>query len=389
MLKKKLLPLAAATTLVLSLSAPDETLANTDSEIKELRQEVKEKQQKQKEIQEQIKENEKKQQSVRSELDRLEESLEETKEKIRQLNNEISQTEAELEEAEQKLKEAEERVEKRNKLFNERIRLMYENGQVSYLEVLLGAENFGDFLARFESIQTIMKQDRELLEEQKRDRDIIAEAKQTIETSLAKLNTLHEEAEVERKALAQKQEERKVALASLEKEHAELEEINEKEAQRERDLAAKLAAKVEAQQRSSSGGGGGKVSAFRDSGGTLAWPANGRFTSGFKPSHRPNHKGIDIAAPIGTPIYAAAGGVVTAAGSASGYGNRIIIAHGNGLSTLYAHMYADTILVSPGQNVKRGQKIAEVGNAGRSTGPHVHFEVLKGSTPVNPMSYLN
>src|SRR5690554_4211403 len=88
-LKKKLLPLAAATTLVLSLSAPDETLANTDSEIKELRQEVKEKQQKQKEIQEQIKENEKKQQSVRSELDRLEESLEETKEKIRQLNNEI------------------------------------------------------------------------------------------------------------------------------------------------------------------------------------------------------------------------------------------------------------------------------------------------------------
>lgn len=391
MLKKKLLPLAAATTLVFSMSAPNATLANLDKEIKDLRQEVKEKQQNQKEIQKQIDENEQKQQSVRSELDQLEESLEETKERIRQLNNDISETETELEEAKQKLQEAEERVKKRDKLFDERIRLMYENGQVSYLEVLLGAENFGDFLARFESIQTIMKQDKELLEEQKRDRDIIADSKKTIESSLAKLNNLHEEAEEERKALAQKQEEREMALASLQREHAELQEVSEKEAQRERDLAAKLAAKVEAQQRPSSSGGsggGGKAPAFRDSGGTLAWPANGTFTSGFRPSHRPNHKGIDIAAPVGTPIYAAADGVVTAAGSASGYGNRIIIAHGNGLSTLYGHMYANTIVVSPGQSVKRGQKIAEVGNAGRSTGPHLHFEVLKGSTPVNPMGYL-
>lgn len=391
-MKKKLLPLAAATTLMVSLTAPSWTAAGSvNDDIKELRQNVKEKQERQKELKQQLKQNERKQESIQSELDQLEESLEETREKIRQLNDDIAKTEAELEEARQKLKEAEARVQKRDKLFKERVRLMYENGQVSYLEVLLGAENFSDFLARFESIQTIMKQDKDLLEEQKRDRDLIAKAKQTIESSLAKLNTLRAEAEEQRELLAQKQKEKETALASLQREHAELEEISEKEAQRERELAAQLAAKVEAQQRQqspSSGGGGGSGAAFRDSGGTLAWPVNGRFTSPYGPRNGRMHKGIDIAAPVGTPIYAAADGVVTAAGSSSGYGNRIIIAHGNGLSTLYAHMYADGILVSPGQSVKRGQQIAKVGNAGRSTGPHLHFEVLKGSTAVNPMNYL-
>ena len=101
------------------------------------------------------------------------------------------------------------------------------------------------------------------------------------------------------------------------------------------------------------------------------------------------HKGIDIAAPIGTPIYAAADGTVTAAGPSSGYGNRITVSHGGGLSTLYGHMFSNGILVKPGQHVKRGDLIGRVGNAGRSTGPHCHFEVLRGSTPVNPMGYLN
>lgn len=383
-MKKKLLPLAVATTLTFTLAAPYSTWADS---VDDLRKQVEQQQEKQKELKEKIKENEQKQKSVRSKLDQLEESLEETKEKIRQLNNEIAKTEEELEEAKKKLKEAEERVAKRDKLFDDRIRLMYENGQVSYLEVLLGAEDFGDFLARFESIQKIMEQDKQLLEEQKRDRDIIAKSKQTIETSLDKLNTLQAEAEKERKVLAQKQEEQKVALASLQKEHSHLEEVSEEEAQRERDLAAKLAAKLEPQVSSSSGSV--KASAFKDSGGTLAWPASGRFSSGFGPRDGRMHKGIDIAAPVGTPIYAAADGVVTSAGPSSGYGNRITISHGNGLSTLYGHMYSDGIHVSVGQKVKRGQKIAEIGNAGRSTGPHLHFEVLEGSRAVNPMSYLN
>lgn len=397
-MKKKLLPLAVATTLTFSLTAPYAGHAGKlDDEIKDLRQEVKQKQEKQKALKQQIKENEQKQKSVNNKLDELAASLEKTKEKIRQLHNEITQTEDELEEAKKKLQEAEERVAKRDKLFQERIRLMYDNGQVSYLEVLLGAKDFGDFLARFESIQTIMEQDKELLEAQKRDRDIIAESKQKIETALAKLNTLQAKAEEERKVLAEKQQEQKVALASLKQSHSDLEDHNEKEEQKERDLAAKLAAKEdekraqEAPKTTVANGptasGSGSAS-FSDSGGTLAWPVSGRVSSGFGMRGGRMHKGIDIAAPVGTPIYAAADGTVTLAGRSSGYGNRITISHGNGLSTLYGHMYDNGLLVSAGQKVKRGQKIAVVGNFGRSTGPHLHFEVLNGGSAVNPMGYL-
>lgn len=394
MLKKKLLPLAMAATLTFSLAIPYTGFAgNLDKEINELREQVKQKQEKQKDLEQQLRSIEDEQRTVESRLSEIEASLEETKEKIRQLNSDIAQTEEELEEAKRELAEAEERVEKRDKLLQERVRLMYDNGQISYLEVLFGASDFGDFLTRFESIQTIMQQDKQLLEAQKRDRDIIANSKQAIEKALDKLHTLQAQAEAERQSLAQKQEAQKVVLASLQQKHDAIEKENEKEAQKERDLAAQLAAKVEeknARGASATGGssGGGSSASFTDSGGTLAWPTSGRLTSGFRPPHRPNHKGIDIAAPIGTPIYAAADGEVTMAGRSSGYGNRITIAHGNGLTTLYAHMYDDGVLVSPGQKVKRGQKIGLVGNFGRSTGPHLHFEVLKGNTPVNPMGYL-
>jgi murein DD-endopeptidase MepM/ murein hydrolase activator NlpD len=102
-----------------------------------------------------------------------------------------------------------------------------------------------------------------------------------------------------------------------------------------------------------------------------------------------NHNGIDIPGPIGTPIYAAGDGIVKYAGPASGYGYLIIIDHGGGLETWYAHMYPYQVRVFTGQQVKRGQQIAEIGNNGKSTGPHLHFEVRSGGVPVNPMPFLS
>lgn len=389
--RKKIVPLAVATTLALSVVTPFTSTASVSDDIKELRQEIKKRQEKQKTIKEKIMDNEKRQQSVRNRLDQLTESLEITKAKIRQLNEKIAETETKLEGAKVKLRQAEARVAERDRLLQERVRLMFEKGQVSYLAVLFGAESFSDFLARFESIQQIMKQDKQLLKEQTRDRDVIKDAKQVIERSLATLHNYQEEAKKQRQLLAQQQEEQRLALASLKREHEELEEINEREAEKEREMAAKLAAKVEAERRLQApqpATGSGKAASFRNSGGILAWPAYGSFSSGFRTNNRPNHNGIDIAAPIGTPIYAAADGVVTSAGPSRGYGNKITIAHGGGLTTLYAHMFSDGIFVSPGQTVKRGQKIGAIGNAGRSTGPHLHFEVLVNGRPVNPMGYL-
>ncbi len=118
------------------------------------------------------------------------------------------------------------------------------------------------------------------------------------------------------------------------------------------------------------------------------WPALGEFTSGYGWRWGRMHRGIDIAAPIGTPIVAAADGVVTYAGwNEGGYGNLVEIQHPDGSVTLYAHN--DRILVREGDRVQQGQQVAEMGTTGRSTGPHLHFEIHPpGQEPQNPLAYL-
>lgn len=121
--------------------------------------------------------------------------------------------------------------------------------------------------------------------------------------------------------------------------------------------------------------------------GNFITPANGRFTSGYGRRWGRLHGGIDIAGPVGTPIYASDGGTVIYAGyNTSGYGNLVKIDHGNGFMTFYAHN--SQLLVSAGDKVYQGQVIAKMGNTGRSTGPHCHFEIHKNGTRVNPSSYL-
>ncbi|SDY87348.1 peptidoglycan DD-metalloendopeptidase family protein [Thermoactinomyces sp. DSM 45892] len=125
------------------------------------------------------------------------------------------------------------------------------------------------------------------------------------------------------------------------------------------------------------------------SGGRFPWPVNGRLTSKFGPRWGRNHNGLDIAAPIGTPIYAPADGVINISkANPGGFGWYVKIDHGGGFETLYGHMYPNTVTVKVGDRVKKGQKIAEVGNNGHSTGPHLHWEVHVHGKPVNPEPYL-
>lgn len=118
------------------------------------------------------------------------------------------------------------------------------------------------------------------------------------------------------------------------------------------------------------------------------WPARGILSSGYGWRWGRMHRGIDIAGPVGTPILAAAPGVVVTAGwNSGGYGNLVEIQHPNGSLTLYAHN--NRILVRPGERVQQGQIVAEMGSTGRSTGPHLHFEVHpRGNGAVNPIAYL-
>lgn len=117
------------------------------------------------------------------------------------------------------------------------------------------------------------------------------------------------------------------------------------------------------------------------------WPVRGTLTSRFGPRDGKLHKGIDIGAPAGTAVYAFAGGKIVYSGwDNGGYGNLVIISNGNGIETYYGHN--SKLLVSSGQQVSQGQHIANVGSTGDADGPHLHFEVRKNGTPVNPLSYL-
>lgn len=121
-------------------------------------------------------------------------------------------------------------------------------------------------------------------------------------------------------------------------------------------------------------------------GGGWVRPVSGPVTSGFGPRWGRLHAGMDFGAPTGTPIFAARSGVVSYAGTMSGYGNIVLIDHGGGITTAYAHQ--SRIMVSPGQSVSAGQQIGAVGSTGNSTGPHLHFEVRVNGSPRNPAGYL-
>lgn len=147
----------------------------------------------------------------------------------------------------------------------------------------------------------------------------------------------------------------------------------------------RLLAKTETPQKTLSRGGS-ISSAIKASSTKVAWPLRGSITSPFGIRSRDNHTGIDISASIGTPIKAASNGKVVYAGWQDGYGNLLIIQASSGLQTYYAH--TSKILVNLGRTVSEGQVVAEVGMSGRTTGPHLHFEVRKNGSPVNPLNYL-
>ena len=130
----------------------------------------------------------------------------------------------------------------------------------------------------------------------------------------------------------------------------------------------------------------GSVSTGAPSASGLVWPVSGPVTSGFGPRWGRMHEGIDIAVPEGTSVGAAAAGVVIYAGWLGGYGNLVVVDHGGGLSTAYAHNSA--FAASVGDSVSQGEVIAYSGNTGNSSGPHVHFEVRVNGSAVDPLGYL-
>lgn len=323
----------------------------------------------------------------------------------------IENTEESLRQTKKELEEATNRIGAREKTLETRVRLMYTDGTVSYLDVLLSSTNFNDFLTRVDSIKTIVDQDQFLLDEHKKDKALVVSKKQQLDSEYAYAKSLYEIKQNARKELDAKEQEKQrliagyddqiIAAGDISDEANEmLVELASKRStliQQKNKLKAEQAARAAAARKAAARRSASTAPAsFSGGSGIMGMPIGSyRMSSGFGPRTHPitgvrgkMHTGIDMAAPQGSPIYAAEDGVVILAEWWSGYGNAVIIDHGDGLWTLYGHIRNGGIKVSNGQTVKRGQKIAEVGSTGNSTGPHLHFEVRENNVPVNPNKYL-
>lgn len=306
---------------------------------------------------------------------------------INALNDSIDETEELIAQKQLELEEAIENTDAYKEEFKQRARIMYENGSTSYLEVLFGASSFGDFIGRLEIISSIVSYDHEVLDKYIENQHIIENSKAEQEALLARQME-------DRQSLSYRQEELEI---TLQKKQAIIDALSEDE-----NLAAKAYAaaekKYEEEERKAQEEIRRKNATTTYSGtysgGKFAWPApsSGRITSPYGYRIHPIsgvrrlHRGIDIGAAYGTDVIAAEDGVVTIAKYNGSYGNYIVINHGNGYTTLYAHN--SRLLVSAGQRVSRGQVIAKVGSTGDSTGPHCHFEVSYNGALQNPLNYL-
>ncbi|MBN6186921.1 peptidoglycan DD-metalloendopeptidase family protein [Aneurinibacillus sp. BA2021] len=407
MAKKFLIPLAATilfTGLVPVVGQADQ-VSNVQKEIDRIKKESQAAKGKISSINQQINSIHNQQQMTKEDIMSIDLKMNETQAKIEELNKQIEKTTAELKEAAQQLQEAIVRVQKRDKLLKTRVSAIYEAGDISYIEVLLGSQDFSDFLERLDAVKSIVDQDVTILEDNKRDRDIIAEKKKQIEDQLKNLKSMQAEAQQLADKLEAQKQERERILNELREKEGELIEIKEDQEKASLELVNQLQQKIDEQRRAEEAARRAAASSSSDagswapdpeySGGQFVKPiAGGRLSSSFGYRIHPIlhtrkfHDGTDIAAPEGTPIYATADGVVASTGYMNGYGNTVVIYHGNGLSTLYAHIRHGGIVVSEGQKVSAGQKIAEVGSTGRSTGPHLHLTVIKNGQKVNPLSFF-
>ncbi|MCH1638861.1 murein hydrolase activator EnvC family protein [Paenibacillus barengoltzii] len=323
--------------------------------------------------------------AVSTELTRITADIDKTEEALRQTSENLNETMA--------------RIEERQDWLDSRVRLMYTDGTVSYLDVLLSSTSFADFLERASMLQALVNQDRVLLAEHKKNKASIEKQQKQLGADYAKIKVLYADAESRKSILERKEKEKQELIAKYNSDLDESEVISEEQDALLVELATKRAAlqkeknKLAAQQvysykRSSNG-------SFQSSGGAMAFPVSGaRISSNYGTRVHPitgkikKHNGVDMAAKEGTEIRAADDGVVIVAEWWSGYGNTVVIDHGDNLWTLYPHIRNNGIKVEKGQAVKRGQKIAEVGSTGNSTGPHLHFEVRIDGKPVDPMRYL-
>lgn len=358
---------------------------------------------------------------IQSEVEKLDKQLNEISGKVKELESQLSKKRQEIADTESALNKAKEQEKKQYRNMKKRIQFMYENGQTSYVEMLLSADSFTDFLNAVEYITQISQYDRKMLKEYQNMQVTIADTQKTLETDYASLQSLQAKVQEEKQAVVALESAKKGELNDVADDltdaqtvakayEAEIQAQNEVIAQiqaaqkraAEQQAAQQQAQAAEENQGATDAAGENQNTAQNttpsgngQSTGSMMWPcpSSKRVTSDYGPRTSPtngassNHKGIDIGAAYGADIVAADGGTVLVATYSSSGGNYVIIDHGGGLCTVYMH--ASSLTVSAGQTVSKGQVIAKVGSTGISTGNHLHFGVTLNGVYVSPWGYVS
>jgi murein DD-endopeptidase MepM/ murein hydrolase activator NlpD len=317
----------------------------------------------------------------------LDEKVELTQQEIDNISEQIVTYENLIVEKEEEVVELERQQDEQWELYKTRMRAMEENGTVSYYAIIFGASSFTDMLMRLDTINSIMEYDETVYDDLVAAQKATEEAKQSLEDTKLELEDKKVELQETEAELVAQEEEAAALLEEIENNLAEYETLLDQKTDEQNKLQQEIAEMEEEIRKAS-------VSQVKGTG-SFSWPAEllGKVNSKFGWRMHPilnvlkYHAGIDIGGlGYGANILAADGGTVITSDYSSSYGNYVTISHGNGYTTLYAHM--SKRLVSKGDTITKGQIIGLVGSTGLSTGPHLHFEIWKDGSRVDPLNYF-
>lgn len=351
------------------------------------------------------------------EIQTLQEAIDKAENEIEQLDTKINNLTISINEKSKQIEEKQKEYEKNEEIFKQRMVVLYEAGQTSYLEVLLTSKSITDFVSKYYIMSEIAEADSEVLNEIETTRKEIEDTKNSLEEEKKEIDEAKKQKTEKNKELIASKNEKQSKVDSLSEEEKKLQSdieeydstmkrISAMEAEIARKQAADAAAAAAENKKTATSSNGNSstitsatsgvtsaVTAIKGTG-KLAWPIPGytSITSYYGYRIHPVsgvyklHNGIDVGAPKGANFVAADSGTVVLAEYYGGYGNCVVISHGNGMFTRYAH--GTSILVSVGQKVTRGTPVLTVGSTGISTGNHAHFEVSINGSTVNPLNYL-
>ena len=315
-------------------------------------------------------------------VQKLDEKIESSNKELEEINTKISELQTSMDEVQAKLEVAEENFNNQKEKLDNRLIAVYESSDTEYLDVILSSRSISEFLSNYFLITELAKHDTELLEDMQSQKNEIQKSKDKLENDKKELGIIKANQSKTAKILENTKTVRENYISKLsdsEKEiQAKIDEYNAQFAAINAEILAMVQDGIAAEY----------------IGGELAWPVPGytRISSKYGMRTHPItgvyklHTGTDISAPMGANFIAANDGIVTKAEYNGAYGNMVIIDHGGGVSTLYAH--GSEILVQVGQTVKRGEPVLKVGSTGYSTGPHAHFEVRLNGVVTDPMPYI-